>query len=161
MPAVRTGHSLPSYCRLNGAGGKVEPLVLAVRDSGQSAPMQDARFIAADFEHDCGGGAVQEMYPPLPSLAPQTESPNAAARQTCQIIFPALKGEEDQIDQSLCAALQVPTEAEQTLAVTTERIKADCDRTSVRPQDLIAFVVDCFAVTIFVGVPAKEDHQGS
>jgi len=127
----------------------------------QTAPVRNPRIIAAKLEDNGSGSAVEEVYAALSTLTPDKEAAHSAARNAHQAIFAILEGEEDQVHQSLGAALQVPAKAEEPLAVAAERIESDRNWSAIGPQNLVAFVVNLFLAAIAARITAKENFQNS
>lgn len=66
---------------LDGAGGEIKPLALAVAQGREANPMQDHVFIAIEVESDRGGRAVEEIKPTLPTHALQRKATDAMTGQ--------------------------------------------------------------------------------
>jgi len=146
--------------RLYRAGRQVKPLVAAIRNGWQAAPIHDPGVVVQQ-EHDGGRGLVKKVQAALPPLPLEAESAYPAARDTNQAIVAISKREENQIDQALGAALQVTAEAQQPLPVAAERVGANSHRTAVRPKDFIAFVLDLLVVAISAWIATEKNSQGA
>src|SRR5262249_15051215 len=88
------------------AGRQVKPLVAAIRNGWQAAPIHDPRVVV-QLEHDGGRGPVKKVQAALPPLPLEAESAYPAARDANQAIVAISKREENQIHQALGAAPQV------------------------------------------------------
>ena len=144
--------------RLGGTGGQVEPLVAAVGNRWQTAPIYHA-VVVVQVKRDGRRRPVDKVQAPLASLPLEAKPANPATRNAIQVVVAIPEREKDQIDQALGAAFQVTAEAEQALPVTAEGIEPNGHWTAVRPEDFVAFVLDLLLAAILTRIATKENSQ--
>src|SRR5207302_1348110 len=119
-------------------------------------PPQHRRLVAVEVKDGVGRRAVQEVNPAVRAAPFQAETADPVAREAGQVVLPAAERVAAELDQLFVAAREVPSQAEQPLAVLAERVEADGHRPAVGPQDLVALVADLALVPVLGGIPPKE-----
>jgi hypothetical protein len=95
----------------------------------------------------------------LMTLPLEKESPDTATGDAYQIVVPIAQREKHQINQPLGATLQMPAQTEQPLAMPAKSVEGHRHGLTVRPQHLIAFVLDLFSAAVLVRIAAEENFQ--
>jgi len=90
-------------------------------------------------------------------LAHEHESAHAMSFDAGKIVVSATKGKTHQIDEPFFAPSQMPSQAQQALAVFAKGIESDGHGPPIGPQHLIALKENIFSMTIFSGVATKEN----
>lgn len=140
---------------------QVHPLLLAVMQRVQANPVQDPRFVSAKLEDGSCGCSIQKMYPASPAGTFQVEPADTMAWNASQVVVAAAQGKTDQLNQALCTTGQMPPQPQQTLAMLAKSVKANCHGPAVRPENLVAFVLNLFPMSVSFGVSTKENPQST
>jgi hypothetical protein len=136
-------------------------LLLAVRLSEQTTPVQYTAFVAVDLKRHGGWRAVHKMDSAHAAFSHQKESADSATGQSGQVCFPVAEREPDEIDEPFPAAFEMFAQAEQPLAMSAERIEADGNRPAIGPEEAITLVLNPLSLPIAGRVSTKENSQGA
>ena len=139
------------------ARGEVEPEAFAIAQAGQADPVQNGRFVAVQIQDDGGWRTVKEIEPALASLALDGEAPYAMTGQTGERRFCIGERKTEHVYQPLLSTGQVPAQTKEPLTVLAEGIQTRHDRPSVRPQELVALVMDALVLTVSGRITAEKN----
>jgi hypothetical protein len=135
-------------------------LSAAVLKAGKADPVEHARLIAADFENGCRGSAIQEVDSAKLSLSFDEETANPMAGNAIEVIISAAKWKASDLDQAFMPTCQVPAQTEKSLPVPTKGIQTNCHGPAIRPQRLVAFILNRLAVPVLGWITAEKYGQG-
>jgi hypothetical protein len=123
--------------------------------------MKDARFVTAHFEHGRGRSAVQEMDPADPAGPFDEKTPNPVSRQAVKVVIPPGQGKAGHLNEPLTTSRQMPAETQETLAMSAKGVQAGSYRPAVRPESLVALILDVFPIPIPGRIPPEKNSQSA